>query len=1313
MMITSGRRFYTVIRYALIFFLGFFALAVQSILFRDFLTMYEGSELGIGLFFLYWLLWVAAGALLGRIRTPITGAVIRKFELLPLLYIPAYVLQHFLIFNARIFAGIKGFDLFPFVRMLPVSLLSCAPVSLCTGVFFTLSCRWITEGVELEESSHVNRKLPVPLLYIMEVGGSVCGGIVVTVMFTGGLSHETVFLISALLLVIGTGSVCLMKKNYIMAIIPFLLITGILMSGFGNFWWEWKRKSTWERLLPARLYEGSFTTSQAEYLYGTYEEQSVVMSHGSVCEVFPYDLYGGQVAAMHLVQCPEAERVLVIGQGTLSVCYAFLSLPGIKEVTWMTQDPLYTTHLLNVFNDEQKVGIEDLILQDGDIKEELRLNKVPYDIVICHLPNVTTLVLNRFFTHEFYTLIKEHITPGGIFSVRTAGGENFFGSELARLGASVYLTLTSVFNHVMIIPGDQSWLCASEREDMSGVPALLEERHGKVEGLTSLFPAEGLAMIYQEERAGLQKDRYRSIIEGTDHELLLNSESWPKALLYTLIFSAKLAAEPVIHNEWIDALIRYGMYIIIGGLFLAGILRLVYRLSGSKVVKSKEESGDGHLKESNVDNYVLLFSQGVLGISTSILLMFMYQSFFGSVFLHIGLLSALFMLGLCLGSIWMRRRLLLKEKESRVTLPLIIICHIILLFLIIGLSGLRVQVLVILTFLVTGVINGCYIPIVTFRFARTGISGASSGAAVEFFDHSGGSAGSVAAGVIMLPLFGVNVTIFILASLLAINLLPLIPALFHRREREILDPYERRKRPVSYILFGIGFFLLFSSFVLNLYGRKPASRAFEEAAKELAGENNLESKNAVLENGKPITYFIVTAEGEENRYIFYTDELVNDVAGYGGPIDMAVMIDKTGVLHGFIITTSHETPLYLQSVMNKLPQEILGRNIVGEDINNISDAITGATVTGEAISRTLSRAADEFSRVVPLLVTEGGEKQAFRWKELLPGGIFLLFVIAALIIRKRPSLWVRRIFLLLIIVVSGILFNIQYSTDHMFNLTRFIVRPVFTGALFFIIAAPILAVLFGNIYCGYLCPFGALQELVGELRPVTLKSDPDKQTHRYTRYIKYVMLFLIVVIFSLTLNPSFLSIDPLINVFSIQKEVIGLIILCGLLALSFFFRRFFCRNLCPTGALLSLLGRIQLLKFVIPRIMPRFCDLGVRSRQEFDCISCDRCRIIQQSAEGKQEQAVPQSADVSDSKDSLKKRLIFMGLVFLFAGILVINGLFSSVKTGTAYETVAEEPGGGTGIPRQVDMDRINSLIRSGQLSDHEALYYRNIGGNE
>ncbi|EKD28915.1 MAG: Spermine synthase family protein [uncultured bacterium] len=236
------------------------------------------------------------------------------------------------------------------------------------------------------------------------------------------------------------------------------------------------------------------------------------------------------------------------------------------------------------------------------------------------------------------------------------------------------------------------------------------------------------------------------------------------------------------------------------------------------------------------------------------------------------------------------------------------------------------------------------------------------------------------------------------------------------------------------------------------------------------------------------------------------------------------------------------------------------------------------------------------------------EKEIFSGNFLKVNILFLIFLSAAILIHIRNNDNARTVFLILIIGIFGIYLNFQYSPENIFGFL-FFKDTSFSNPVILLILFPIVIILTGNIYCGYLCPFGAIQEMIGNLCPASLTPDISKPVWKWLKLTKYLIFFAIAFIYIYNGDAIIFKNDPLTTFFSklyIYKVIYFsfFIFIC-----SFFYKRFWCRNLCPSGAFLSFFNEISLSKYFLKKPVPAKCDLGVQNQDELDCINCDKCKI--------------------------------------------------------------------------------------------------------
>ncbi len=178
-------------------------------------------------------------------------------------------------------------------------------------------------------------------------------------------------------------------------------------------------------------------------------------------------------------------------------------------------------------------------------------------------------------------------------------------------------------------------------------------------------------------------------------------------------------------------------------------------------------------------------------------------------------------------------------------------------------------------------------------------------------------------------------------------------------------------------------------------------------------------------------------------------------------------------------------------------------------------------------------------------------------------------------------------------------------------------------------------VVLGRFVCGFLCPFGLVQDLIFKIR--TKKLQVPKRVDKILRKVKYVVLLLFVIIFPMFLTNTFglgspyfckwicpagtlFGGIPLVSTNESLQQLIGalfswkLFVLIVIIVMSVFIYRPFCKYLCPLGAFYALFNKVSIVKLNLDEHKcvkcgdcNRACKMNVTVTKDINSSECIRC----------------------------------------------------------------------------------------------------------
>ncbi len=426
-------------------------------------------------------------------------------------------------------------------------------------------------------------------------------------------------------------------------------------------------------------------------------------------------------------------------------------------------------------------------------------------------------------------------------------------------------------------------------------------------------------------------------------------------------------------------------------------------------------------------------------------------------------------------------------------------------------------------------------------------------------------------------------------------------------------------------------------------------------------------------SGTPPAAPVLSAD-ELRGYVFLSDDVVRIPAYSGKPISVLVGFDVAGRIRGVQIL-AHQEPILLvgvtESDLKGYVDQYTGRSVfdrfkVGGETRPgyvTVDGISGATITVMVLNASITRSARTVaeSRGVPLARGEGDGAQARTpsgaepvlvepaepqplWMDVWQArrvriGVLVvgLLMLTLILVLQDWLAWhatllayLRLGFLVYTLVFIGwyalaqlSIINVLTFIDAImreFRWETFLIEPL-TFILWSFVAVTLL--LWGRgVYCGWLCPFGALQELVNKgaqrlgLRQLRIPA----LVHERLLAIKYVILLVLFGLFlqSMADAARYAEVEPFKTAITLrfQRELPFVAYALALVLVSAVNGKFFCKYLCPLGAALAIPSHFRIFSWLRRhRECGRPCQIcavecpsqAIRPTGEIDANECHYC----------------------------------------------------------------------------------------------------------
>lgn len=752
---------------------GFYAIIIQTVIFRELLVVVLGNEIIIGISLFNWLVGVFFGAMFGSYWVKRSSSMVRTFSVSLLIMLICSPLATTCIRLLYQLSQTPAGGYLNFFKVFYLSAACIIPLSFIIGFTFPIAS---TFSVGLQ--NRIGDKVSfISGIYIVEAFGSLLGGITVSFFLVGHLNSYAILSLVSLplifMLAILTGRFRHIGLfSIITAFGVVCLIT--LVPGINRTISHFTIQERWKGFSSTQLIWARDSRYQ-NLMLGRSHDQYNLYLNGQFSTSFPEDV-DNRILSAHLVcQHPGPQNILIIGEAVSGLARYLLDY-DIKRVKTIELDEKAVEVISDHLSPDDRAFLTDprfsIHIGDGRriIRERSLINS-GWDIIFINMAEPSTLLLNRYYTLEFFRDVSAILAGDGVLSLRITSSENYSAGFVSQYTASIYQTLKQVFSHIVIAPGDRNIFFATRCADtVSTSPSVLAGRYRKTGKQPSRLELIFESLYPREKTDFIAESLYNY------RKQAVNTDQKPLSLFY---FNQILGwASNGKTGTFFSFFERINPGLILIVFLVLFILRWIWGLSRKSML-------------FRLDIRISVLIAGFSGLSLEILIIYSFQNITGYIYQLIGFIIALFMTGLPLGARiskkWLQKKNPLRSRQFRwlmfiqlsFLLLALIFPHLIRKIAVMGLIG---NILLCCLVALDGILVGAMFPVALNLYIQKTRDSAFAAGIIDAMDHLGAAIGALLTGALLLPILGISGIGQLIATLSVLSVILLIPHMLFARE---------------------------------------------------------------------------------------------------------------------------------------------------------------------------------------------------------------------------------------------------------------------------------------------------------------------------------------------------------------------------------------------------------------------------------------------------------------------------------------------------------------------------------------------------